>query len=112
MGSIPGSGRSPGEGMAMHSNIIAWEIPWTEEPVGPQGRKESGTTEAAQQAQHAQESMSERSCRKVIWPPYKRTDCKLKCRLRGLCAMFDFPGPTTAGKKRKKKTLALSLCDY
>ena len=35
MGSIPGSGRFPGEGMAMHSNIIAWEIPWTEEPLGP-----------------------------------------------------------------------------
>ena len=22
------------EGMATHSNIIAWEIPWTEEPGG------------------------------------------------------------------------------
>ena len=24
------------EGMATHSNILAWEIPWTEEPVGLQ----------------------------------------------------------------------------
>ena len=29
-GSIPGSGRSPGEEMATHSGILAWEIPWTE----------------------------------------------------------------------------------
>ena len=33
--------------MATHSNILAWRIPWTEEPGGLQsiGRKESGTTE-------------------------------------------------------------------
>ena len=29
---IPGSGRSPGEGIVTHSSILAWEIPWTEEP--------------------------------------------------------------------------------
>ena len=32
MGSIPRSGRSPGEENATNSNILAWEIPWTEEP--------------------------------------------------------------------------------
>ena len=32
LGSIPGSGRSPEEGMAIHSSILAWRIPWTEEP--------------------------------------------------------------------------------
>ena len=32
VGSIPGSGRSPEEGMATHSSILAWRIPWTEEP--------------------------------------------------------------------------------
>ena len=31
-GSIPGLGRSSGEGMATHSSILAWRIPWTEEP--------------------------------------------------------------------------------
>ena len=31
-GSIPGSGRSPGGGMATQSNILAWRIPWTEKP--------------------------------------------------------------------------------
>ena len=32
--SIPGSGRSLGEGHATHSSILAWRIPWTEEPGG------------------------------------------------------------------------------
>ena len=31
-GSIPGSGRSPGEGNGNYSSILAWEFPWTEEP--------------------------------------------------------------------------------
>ena len=33
--------------MANHSSILAWKIPWTEEPGGLQsmGCKESGTTE-------------------------------------------------------------------
>ena len=33
--------------MATHSSILAWEIPWTEKPGGPQsmgGRKESDMT--------------------------------------------------------------------
>ena len=33
-GSIPGSGRSPEKGLAAHSSILAWRIPWTEEPGG------------------------------------------------------------------------------
>ena len=36
VGSIPGLGRSPGEGIATHSSIFAWKIPWTEEPGGLQ----------------------------------------------------------------------------
>ena len=28
VGSIPGLGRSPGEGKATHSSILAWRIPW------------------------------------------------------------------------------------
>ena len=34
MDSISGSGRSPGEGRATHSSILAWRIPRTEEPGG------------------------------------------------------------------------------
>ena len=33
-GSIPGSGRYPGGGMAAHSSILAWRIPQIEEPGG------------------------------------------------------------------------------
>ena len=37
----PGSGISSGEGNATQSNILAWKIPWTEDPgrpesIGPQ----------------------------------------------------------------------------
>ena len=35
-GPIPGLRRSPGEKMAPHSSVLAWEIPWTEEPGGLQ----------------------------------------------------------------------------
>ena len=46
-------GRSPSwedpleEGMATHSSILAWRIPWTEEPgvYSPWGHKELDTTE-------------------------------------------------------------------
>ena len=31
-GLIPGLGRTPGEGMSTHSSLLAWRIPWTEEP--------------------------------------------------------------------------------
>ena len=33
-GLIPGSGRSPGEGNSNLFSILAWKIPWTEEPGG------------------------------------------------------------------------------
>ena len=39
------------EGLATHCGILAWRIPWTEEPDGcsPWGRKESDTNEAPKQ---------------------------------------------------------------
>ena len=36
VGSIPGLGRSLEKEMTTHSNILAWRIPWTEEPGGLQ----------------------------------------------------------------------------
>ena len=38
LGSIPGSGRSQEKGMATHSSILAWELPWSEEPGGLQSK--------------------------------------------------------------------------
>ena len=35
-GLIPGSEDPLDEEMATHSSILAWRIPWTEEPGGPQ----------------------------------------------------------------------------
>jgi len=41
--------------MATHSSILAWRIPWTEEPGGysPRGRKESDTTERLYSLTHS-----------------------------------------------------------
>ena len=36
VGLITGSGRSPGEGQGNQYSILAWRIPWTEEPGGLQ----------------------------------------------------------------------------
>ena len=47
VGLIAGSGRSPAGGHATHSSVLAWRIPWTEEPGGLQsvGCRELETTE-------------------------------------------------------------------
>jgi len=47
LGSISGSGRSPGGGHGNPLSSLAWKIPWTEEHDGysPWGCKESDTTE-------------------------------------------------------------------
>ena len=47
VGSIPGSGRSPGEGNGNPLQYSCWEILWTEEPGGLQsmGSQESDITE-------------------------------------------------------------------
>ena len=43
LGSITGLGRFPGEGTGTHSTILAWKIPWAEEPGGLRGVTESQT---------------------------------------------------------------------
>ena len=46
-GLIPGSGRSLEDKKATDSSILAWEMPWTEDPGGLQSigsRKDSDTT--------------------------------------------------------------------
>ena len=50
-GSIPGLGRSPGEGNDNPLQYLAWIIPWTEEPGRLQGgHKELDTTEVTELA--------------------------------------------------------------
>ena len=43
------------EDMATHSSILAWRIPWTEEPGGlqPMGSQEPNMTERLSSAQHS-----------------------------------------------------------
>ena len=38
-GSIPGSGRSPGEGNGNPLHTLTWKIPWMEEPGGLQSMR-------------------------------------------------------------------------
>ena len=52
VGLIPGLERSPEEGMATHSSVLAWRIPWTEEPgglqsIGLQSRTQLSTAQQA-----------------------------------------------------------------
>ena len=64
-GSVPGSGRPPLElEMAAHSSILAWEIPWTEEPGGLQSLdcRESDVTE-----QLDTEQVAEQRVKLVLW---------------------------------------------
>ena len=43
---LPGSEDALEKGMATHSSILAWKIPWTEEPGGsPWGHKELDMTQ-------------------------------------------------------------------
>ena len=55
MGSIPWVGKIPWRrAMATHSAILAWRVPWTEEPGGcsPWGHKESDTTDHTKGMSH------------------------------------------------------------
>ena len=47
VGSMPGQEEPLKKGMASHSSILAWRIPWTEEPGGLQsvGSQESGLSD-------------------------------------------------------------------
>ena len=73
---IGGHRRSHGEGKATHSSILAWRIPWTEEPGGLQsmGRQELDLTE---QLTHTEGILDLRGgkrtsapwlCEEVVWP--------------------------------------------
>ena len=65
MGSIPGSGRSPGGGMAIHLGILAWRIPRTVDPSRLQsiGCKESDMTEATEYILYWRERRLFQQCR-------------------------------------------------
>ena len=53
MGSILGQEDPLEEGMATHSSIVAWRIPWTEEPGGLQSIGLQSQTQLKQLNTHA-----------------------------------------------------------
>ena len=64
-GSIPGLGRFPEKGKATHSSILAWKIPWTEEP----GRLESI---GSHRVRHDWSNMAgTHSCSSFYWPYFQ-----------------------------------------
>ena len=54
LGSIPGSGRSPGGGHGNPASILAWRIPWTEEPGGLQSTGSQRVGHDSSDLAHAQ----------------------------------------------------------
>ena len=103
LGSIPGSGRSPGRGHATHSSILAWRIPWTEEPGGLQSLgSESDTTEQLL-VTHSRSGRSQEP-RFLV--------CRLKPRLRGVGSVnvicerkaFDPWGSTLARSQKSQES--------
>ena len=61
VGSIPGSGRFPAEGNGNHSSILAWEIPWTEEP-GRQATVHGGCKRVRHNLATKQQQQQRASC--------------------------------------------------
>ena len=59
-GSIPGSNRFLGEETATHFSILAWEIPWREEPGGLQSM-------GLQRVRHDLETQQQQQITEVIW---------------------------------------------
>ena len=67
------------EGMSTHSSVLAWRLPWTEEPGQPQtrNRKESGTTKATQHVKQPREAVGEEEeTAASMWGPHGQPESK------------------------------------
>ena len=54
VGSTPGWEDSLKEGMATHSSILTWTVPWTEKPGGLQSMGSQSQTRLKQLSMHSQ----------------------------------------------------------
>ena len=54
------------EGMATHSSILAWRIPWTEEPSGLQ----SGGSQASDTTEHMRTTKNNFVCGRIFQTPF------------------------------------------
>ena len=55
-GSMPGSGRSPGEGNGSPLSILAWKMPWTEEHGGGGGATVHRVAQSLTQLSHSMQA--------------------------------------------------------
>ena len=86
---IPVSGRSPGEGNATYSSILAWEIPWTEEPGGLHSM---GSQRVEQDWMTKQQWVND-------WCPYKKKREFRETQIRGWCEEWGDWSDTSTSKE-------------
>ena len=86
--------------MATHDTILAWKIPWTEEPgrLQSMGSDKSDTTEYAQRSQFPSiVSHNPDYNHKLISKPYAiDSEIKTKCRVTGTAEFKIWKGPQRA----------------
>ena len=88
------------EGMAIHSSIVAWKIPWTEEPGGLQSM---GSQRVRYEWAHTHIKM-------VEWFWMGGTDRLNLClRSRGLLGSHRWMAPGEKGQKEKQRSLWMSV---
>ena len=68
-GLILESGRSPEEGMAVHSSVLARRIPWTEEAGGLSPPVAKSQTQLSNQYFHAHESITQHESKSYSFQP-------------------------------------------
>ena len=97
-GSVPGSGGAPEKGMATHSSILAWRLPWTEEPRATSNRVARSPTGLTEQLS-MQAPWGAPGCISVsLQAPFGK---------RGSATNSDTP-PERAGKERPREAAHLS----
>ena len=69
---------TPEKGMATHSSILAWRIPWTEEPGGLWGRKELDTTDSHTHTHTHTHTLPYRGKGRPICHPFSPADTSRK----------------------------------
>ena len=76
--SIPGSGRSHGEGCGNPFHYSVWRVPWTEEPGEPQS-EEWQESDATTHTHTAQQSQTKHCVISHVGPLLTFLCCSLKC---------------------------------
>ena len=101
--SISGLGRPPEKEMATHSSILAWKIPWTEEPGGIQSIESqtighdrvTNTFIHTRLPLYLRECKSRHKCSALITPIFSQCDSLpkwVKVRNNSFCS-FSYAGP-------------------